>query len=47
MATALHGAFNPYTSGSGFEAKDLAVLIAWGVLGVIVAIRYFTWEQRR
>jgi ABC-2 type transport system permease protein len=40
-------AFNPYTTGSGFEWGDLAVIAAWGVIGAAVAVRYFTWEPRR
>ncbi len=39
-------AFNPYETGYGFEWGDLAVIAAWGVVGVLVALRYFTWEPR-
>lgn len=40
-------AFNPYTTGYGFEWWNLAVIAAWGVLGAVIALRYFTWEPRR
>lgn len=40
-------AFNPYTTGWGFEWADLAVIAIWGVIGAVVAVRYFTWEPRR
>lgn len=46
LANALHQSFNPFVSGSGFEAKDLAVIAAWGIVGVIVSMRYFRWEPR-
>jgi len=47
LAEAMHAAFNPLTGGSGFEAKSLAVMAAWGVLGVVLAVRYFSWEPRK
>jgi ABC-2 type transport system permease protein len=34
-------------SGSGFYTNDLLVLGAWGVVGLAVAIRFFTWEPRK
>jgi ABC-2 type transport system permease protein len=37
--------FSP--SGSGWRGGDLLVIAAWGVLGVILAIRFFSWEPRR
>ena len=36
--------FNPFLTGSGFAWDHLAVLLAWGVAGAIVALRFFTWE---
>jgi ABC-2 type transport system permease protein len=44
---ALLTAFNPFETGAGFEVKDLAVLAAWGVAGVVLAVRYFDWEPRK
>jgi ABC-2 type transport system permease protein len=43
----MHEAFNPLTQGSGFEVKSLAVIAAWGVVGIVLAVRYFTWEPRK
>jgi ABC-2 type transport system permease protein len=47
FANALHRAFDPFVTGSGLEVKDLAVMAAWGVIGVAVSLRYFTWEPKR
>jgi ABC-2 type transport system permease protein len=43
LAAALLAAYNPHTSGSGLSASDLGVLIAWGIVGLIVAVRRFSW----
>jgi len=47
LARSMHEAFNPLTTGSGFEVKSLLVMAAWGVLGLALAVRYFSWEPRR
>ena len=47
FADAMHSAFDPFETGSGFELKNILVMVAWGLLGVVVAVRYFTWEPRR
>jgi ABC-2 type transport system permease protein len=39
-------AWNPATVGSGFEWGDLAVVAAWGVAGLLIALRTFRWEPR-
>jgi ABC-2 type transport system permease protein len=33
-------------SGSGLHANDLIVVAAWGIGGLVVAIRFFDWEPR-
>lgn len=38
--------YNPFERGAGFEVLDLAILAAWGVAGVLLAIRFFSWEPR-
>jgi ABC-2 type transport system permease protein len=43
---ALLTAFDPATTGVGFEWGRLAVVAAWGVAGLLVAIRTFRWEPR-
>jgi ABC-2 type transport system permease protein len=40
-------AWDPNTSGAGFELGNLAIVAAWGALGLIVALRFFRWEPRR
>jgi ABC-2 type transport system permease protein len=46
LARAMHEAYNPLTTGGGFEVKSLLVMTAWGVLGLVLAVRYFSWEPR-
>jgi ABC-2 type transport system permease protein len=40
-------AWDPRTTGSGFEFGDLAIVAAWGILGLLLALRFFRWEPRR
>jgi len=47
FASALHGAFSPFETGSGFEAKAIAVMLAWMVVGIALSARFFSWEPRR
>jgi ABC-2 type transport system permease protein len=44
---AMFTAWDPNTTGAGFELGDLAVVAAWGLFGLVVAIRFFRWEPRR
>jgi ABC-2 type transport system permease protein len=44
---AFFAAWDPLTEGSGFEWGHLAVVAAWGALGLVLAIRYFRWTPRR
>lgn len=37
---------NPLTRGSGFQWASLGGMVAWGVAGVVVALRFFRWEPR-
>ena len=46
LAAALLAAYNPHTTGSGLRWGDLAVLAAWGAVGLIIAIRRFHWLPR-
>lgn len=34
-------------TGSGFEGTHLMILGAWGLAGVLLAARFFSWEPRR
>jgi ABC-2 type transport system permease protein len=47
LADALVAAFDPFATGSGFEPQELAIVAAWGVAGLLIAVRYFSWEPRR
>lgn len=47
FSEALGTAFNPFETGAGFEWDALAIMAAWGIAGIIVAVRYFSWEPRR
>jgi ABC-2 type transport system permease protein len=40
-------AWDPNTTGAGFEWGDLAVVAAWGLAGLAIAMRFFRWEPRR
>jgi ABC-2 type transport system permease protein len=44
---AMFTAWDPNTTGSGFTLGHLAVVAAWGVFGLLFAIRFFRWEPRR
>jgi ABC-2 type transport system permease protein len=46
FASAVLAAYNPHTTGSGFNWGDIAVLAAWGVAGLFIAIRRFSWLPR-
>lgn len=36
----------PFAQHTGFDWPQLGVLLAWGVLGAVVAIRRFRWDPR-
>ena len=38
---ALLAAYNPYSPGSGFAGLDLLVVAAWGLAGLLIAVRRF------
>ena len=40
-------AWDPNTEGSGFEFGHLAIVVGWGLAGLVVALRFFRWEPRR
>lgn len=39
-------AYTPTTAGSGFEWGHLAFVGAWGIAGLVVAVRVFRWTPR-
>jgi ABC-2 type transport system permease protein len=44
---AMFTAWDPNTTGSGFELGHLGVVLAWGLFGLLIAVRFFRWEPRR
>jgi ABC-2 type transport system permease protein len=44
---AFFSAWNPLTTGSGFEWGHLALVAAWGVAALLIAIRAFRWTPHR
>ena len=40
-------AWDPATSGAGIEWGDLAIVAAWGLAGLAIALWRFRWEPRR
>jgi ABC-2 type transport system permease protein len=44
---AMFTAWNPHTTGAGFEWGHLAVVAVWGLFGLLIAVRFFRWEPRR
>ena len=47
LSEALQAAFNPFETGAGFEPVRLAVMAGWGLAGLLLAARFFSWEPRR
>lgn len=47
FADSLLAIYDPRTTGSGLDLGNLAVIAAWGVAGLLIALRFFTWEPRR
>ncbi len=41
---ALFAAFDPATTGAGFEWGQLAFVALWGVAGGLIALRWFRWS---
>lgn len=44
---AMSASFDPFEEGSGFLWKELALVSMWGIAGLLLAVRYFSWEPRR
>ena len=40
------GVFDPFASGIGIGARDAAILVAWGLFGLLVSLKRFRWEPR-
>jgi ABC-2 type transport system permease protein len=44
LVEAFTACFSPHTQGSGFAARDLAMIALWGLGGLAFAARRFQWE---
>jgi ABC-2 type transport system permease protein len=47
FADALMSIYSPVIAGSAFRWEDLVIVAAWGIGGLLVALRTFSWEPRR
>ena len=47
FASAMHAAFNPFETGTGFEWVGLLVMAGWLFGGLVLSVRFFSWEPRR
>ncbi len=47
FSQALQTAFNPFETGAGFEPVRLGIMAAWMAGGLVVAVRFFSWEPSR
>jgi ABC-2 type transport system permease protein len=43
---ALLAAYNPYSHGTGLAGHDLLIMAAWGIAGLLIAIRRFRWTPQ-
>ena len=43
LADALLIAYDPHTTGAGFAFGDLLIVAAWGALGLVIAVKRFSW----
>jgi ABC-2 type transport system permease protein len=46
LFNALLTAFDPATEGSGISPDDLAIVAAWGLFGLVIALRFFRWTPK-
>lgn len=48
LATAMQAAIDPVTNGGQqFAWQDLLIVLAWGAVGALVAVRRFSWSPSR
>lgn len=46
FADAMLRIYGASTVGPGFSPTDLAIMVVWGMVGLLVAVRFFSWEPR-
>jgi ABC-2 type transport system permease protein len=44
---AFFASWDPAATGSGIEWHDLAFVAGWGIVGLLLALRFFRWTPRR
>jgi len=44
FVNAFQDCFNPFIDGSGFSPGRLVFVAVWGAVGLVIAIKRFTWE---
>jgi ABC-2 type transport system permease protein len=49
LSVAMQAAFNPDAFGTpnGFKWTEIGIVALWGVVGIVLAVRFFSWEPRR
>ena len=47
FSLAIQTAFNPFEQGFAFEWAHLGIMAVWAVAGLLLSVRFFTWEPRR
>ena len=45
LSQAMQGPFNPFDPE--FKGNDLLIVAIWGLVGLALAVRFFTWEPRK
>jgi hypothetical protein len=44
---AFFAAYDPASTGAGFEWGHLAIVALWGLAGLLLAVRFFSWSPRQ
>lgn len=47
FVNAVADGFNPFLDGNGLYWDHLLVMAAWGIAGVVIALRFFRWEPHQ
>lgn len=47
MNQSMVAVFDPFETGQAIHGIDLAIMIAWGIFGVLLSLKRFRWEPRR
>jgi ABC-2 type transport system permease protein len=47
MSDLINGLLDPSATGAGIDGRALAVVAAWAVIGMFLAVRFVRWEPRK